>query len=131
MIIVFIFVGLIYDWGGVKGHPGPVGIIFASQYRHLYSCHCIQGLSNFKNGQAFIGGFENFAQTFVYAFYSFGGVELVTVAAGESAQPHKTVPRAIKATFFRIVLFYILTILTIGLCINWQDPTLISAANSE
>ncbi|KAG1736432.1 amino acid permease/ SLC12A domain-containing protein [Suillus paluster] len=109
MIIVFIFVGLIYDWGGVKGHPGP-------------------GLSNFHNGQAFIGGFENFAQTFVYAFYSFGGVELVAVAAGESAQPHKTVPRAIKATFFRIVLFYILTILTIGLCINWQDPTLLSAA---
>lgn len=24
MIIVFIFVGLIYDWGGVRGHPGPV-----------------------------------------------------------------------------------------------------------
>ncbi|OJA11654.1 hypothetical protein AZE42_08380 [Rhizopogon vesiculosus] len=113
MIVSFIFVGLIYDWGGVKGHPGP-------------------GLSNFQSGQAFIGGFQNFAQTFVYAFYSFGGVELVAVAAGESAQPHKTVPRAIKATFFRIVLFYILTILTIGLCINWQDPTLISAAyNSD
>ncbi|KAG1738782.1 amino acid permease/ SLC12A domain-containing protein [Suillus lakei] len=109
MIIVFIFAGLIYDWGGVKGHPGP-------------------GLSNFRNGQAFIGGFQNFAQTFVYAFYSFGGVELVAVAAGESVQPHKTVPRAIKATFLRIVLFYILTILTIGLCINWQDPTLLSAA---
>ncbi|KAG2120366.1 amino acid permease/ SLC12A domain-containing protein, partial [Suillus clintonianus] len=109
MIIVFIFAGLIYDWGGVKGHPGP-------------------GLSNFQNGQAFIGGFQNFAQTFVYAFYSFGGVELVAVAAGESVQPHKTVPRAIKATFVRIVLFYILTILTIGLCINWQDPTLLNAA---
>ena len=24
MIIVFIFVGLIYDWGGVRGHLGPV-----------------------------------------------------------------------------------------------------------
>lgn len=112
MIIVFIFVGLIYDWGGIKGHPGP-------------------GLSNFQNGQAFIGGFQNFAQTFVYAFYSFGGVELVAVAAGESVRPHKTVPRAIKATFLRIVLFYILTILTIGLCINWQDPTLLRAADES
>jgi len=29
MIIVFILVGLIYDWGGIKGHPGPVSpIIF-------------------------------------------------------------------------------------------------------
>jgi amino acid permease len=47
---------------------------------------------------------------------------------GESAQPYKTVPRAIKATFIHIVLFYILTILTIGLCINYQDPTLLGAA---
>lgn len=88
----------------------------------------MQGLSNFRDGQAFIGGFSAFAQTFVYAFYSFGGVELVTLAAGESARPHVTIPRAVKATFFRIVIFYILTMLTIGLCINWQDPTLLNAA---
>ncbi|OSC97918.1 hypothetical protein PYCCODRAFT_1471421 [Trametes coccinea BRFM310] len=112
MIIVFIFVGLIYDWGGVHGHPGP-------------------GLSNFQNGQAFVGGFSAFAQTFVYAFYSYGGVELVSLAAGESASPHKSVPRAIRATFFRIVIFYILTILTIGLNINYQDPTLLSSATSS
>ncbi|KAI0638672.1 amino acid permease-domain-containing protein [Trametes polyzona] len=109
MIIVFIFVGLIYNWGGVHGHPGP-------------------GLANFSNGQAFVGGFSAFAQTFVFAFYSYGGVELVSLAAGESASPHKSVPRAIRATFFRIVVFYILTILTIGLNINYQDPTLLSAA---
>jgi len=24
MIVFFIIVGLIFDWGGVKGHPGPV-----------------------------------------------------------------------------------------------------------
>ncbi|KAI1791056.1 amino acid permease-domain-containing protein [Ganoderma leucocontextum] len=112
MIIVFIFVGLIYDWGGVRGHPGP-------------------GLANFQAGQAFIGGFGNFAQTFVFAFYSYGGVELVTLAAGESASPHKSVPRAVRATFLRILIFYILTILTIGLCINNQDPTLLTAANDS
>ncbi|KAI5983118.1 amino acid permease/ SLC12A domain-containing protein [Pisolithus albus] len=113
MIVIFIIVGLIYDWGGIKGHSGP-------------------GLSNFRNSQAFIGGFSNFAQTFVYAFYSYGGVELVAVAAGGSARPYKSVPRAIKATFFRIVLFYVLTILTIGLCINWKDPTLLTSAyNSD
>ncbi|KAH9884943.1 amino acid permease/ SLC12A domain-containing protein [Cubamyces lactineus] len=112
MIIVFIFVGLIYDWGGVHGRAGP-------------------GLANFRNGQAFVGGFSAFAQTFVYAFYSYGGVELVSLAAGESASPHKSVPRAIRATFFRIVIFYILTILTIGLNINYQDPTLLSSATSS
>ncbi|KAI6032314.1 amino acid permease-domain-containing protein [Pisolithus microcarpus] len=112
MIVIFIFVGLIYDWGGIKGHSGP-------------------GLSNFRNSQAFIGGFSNFAQTFVYAFYSYGGVELVAVAAGESVRPYKSVPRAIKATFFRIVLFYVLTILTIWLRINWKDPTLLTSAHNS
>ncbi|EMD40284.1 hypothetical protein CERSUDRAFT_62300 [Gelatoporia subvermispora B] len=112
MILVFIIVGLVYDWGGVHGHPGP-------------------GLSNFHDGQAFLGGFPAFAQTFVYAFYSYGGVELVTLAAGEAERPHRTVPRAVRATFLRIVLFYVLTILVIGLCINWADPTLLSAADDS
>ncbi|OBZ70069.1 Lysine-specific permease [Grifola frondosa] len=112
MVIMFIIVGLIYDWGGIHKHPGP-------------------GLANFQDGQAFIGGFSAFAQTFVYAFFSYGGVELVSLAAGESANPHKTVPSAIRATFFRIVLFYLLTILTIGLNINWKDPTLLTSADNS
>ena len=24
LVVVFVIVGLIYDWGGVRGHPGPV-----------------------------------------------------------------------------------------------------------
>lgn len=67
----------------------------------------------------------------MYAFFSFGGVELVALAAGESHRPYQAVPRAIKATFFRIILFYILTILTIGLCINHADDTLLTAAFGE
>ena len=91
----------------------------------------MEGLSNFKNGQAFIGGFSGFSINLVYALYSFGGVELVAVAAGESSKPYKSVPTAIKATFFRILLFYILTILTIGLCINHADPTLLNANSNS
>ena len=89
----------------------------------------MEGLSNFQNGQAFIGGISAFATNLVYALYSFGGVELVAIAAGESSKPYKSVPRATKATFYRIVLFYVLTILTIGLCINHADPTLLNASS--
>ena len=91
----------------------------------------MEGLSNFKNGQAFIGGFSGFSINLVYALYSFGGVELVAVAAGESFKPYKSVPTAIKATFFRIMLLYILTILTIGLCINHADRTLLNANSNS
>lgn len=50
LIVVFIIVGLIYDWGGVINHPGP-------------------GLSNF-NDNPFANGFAGTAQSFTYAFYS-------------------------------------------------------------
>ena len=112
LIVVFILVGLLFDWGAIRHHPGP-------------------GLSNFHHGQAFVGGFDAFARTFVYAFFSLGGVELVALAAGESANPHKSVPKAIKATFWRITLFYVLTVFTIGLCINYQDPTLLKTSGGK
>ncbi|KAJ7670605.1 amino acid permease-domain-containing protein [Mycena polygramma] len=54
LILLFIIVGLMYDWGGVIGHPGP-------------------GLSNIRDG-AFTGGFAGTAQSFTFAFFSFGGV---------------------------------------------------------
>lgn len=89
-----------------------------------------QGLDNFHHGQAF-SGFSEFAQTFLFAFFSYGGVELVALAAGESKSPHKSVPSAVRATFFRIIVFYVLAVLVIGLCINRNDPTLLSAAYGQ
>jgi amino acid permease len=128
MVILFIIVGLIYDWGGIKGHPGPVGPFDVQFY--FFTQSFMEGLSNFHNDQAFVGGISAFATNLAVTLYSFGGVELVAIAAGESLKPYKSVPRATRATFFRIILFYILTILTIGLCINQNDPTLLNA-NSE
>jgi amino acid permease len=127
LIVLFIIVGLIYDWGGVVHHPGPVSthILCAHQPDNL--TRVMQGLANFRNGQAF-SGFSELAQTFAYAFFSYGGVELVALTAGEASAPHRTVPRAVRTTFIRIVLFYVLTVLVVGLCINRNDPTLLSAA---
>ncbi|CAN6628558.1 dicarboxylic amino acid permease [Trichomonascus vanleenenianus] len=109
-IVLFIIVGLLYDWGGVPTavEPSP-------------------GLSNWQNGQAFIGGFSAFFQGVIYAFYSFGGTELVALAAGETRKPWKSIPRAARTTVVRILLFMILTVLVIGLCINSSDPTLLNA----
>ena len=58
--------------------------------------------------EAFISGFSTFVKTFTYTFFSYVDIELVAVVAVESAQD-----LAIKATFLRIILFRILTILTI------------------
>ncbi|KAH9248972.1 hypothetical protein BASA81_013372 [Batrachochytrium salamandrivorans] len=58
------------------------------------------------------------------------GTELVGVTAGEAVNPRKTVPNAIKKTFWRILLFYIISIFIIGLVVRNDDPSLMDAANS-
>lgn len=40
-------------------------------------------------------------------------------------------PRAIKATFARIIIFYVLVVLVIGLNINHNDPTLFDAYDNS
>ncbi len=65
------------------------------------------------------------------AGFSFQGTEMVGVAAGESKDPKKTIPLAIKQIFWRILLFYILCIFIIGTLIAYDDPNLLQAAATE
>lgn len=51
----------------------------------------------------------------VSACFAFGGTELVGITAGEAHNPRKSVPRAINGTFWRIAIFYILSVIVIGL----------------
>jgi lysine-specific permease len=49
----------------------------------------------------------------------------VGVAAGESENPRQNVPKSIRQVFWRILLFYMLTILVIGLLIPYTNPNLV------
>ncbi|KAJ3254823.1 hypothetical protein HK103_006813 [Boothiomyces macroporosus] len=83
-IILFIIVGIILDLGYV-GSEGYLGFKYWD----------IEG-APIKNG---IVGIFN---VFLMAFFSFGGTELVGITAGEAKEPEKTIPKAIKNTFWRI-----------------------------
>lgn len=86
------------------------------------------GFSNFTTGDApFKGGFFAILGTFLIAGFSFQGTEMVGIAAGESATPEKSVPKAIKQVFWRILLFYIFAIFIIGMIIPYTSPHLLSA----
>lgn len=58
------------------------------------------------------------------AGFSFQGTEIVGITAGEAKNPTKTVPRAIRNTFWRIIVFYIVTIFLLGMCLPSNDPNL-------
>lgn len=90
------------------------------------------GFKNFTFGEApFKGGFFAILGTFLIAGFSFQGTELVGIAAGESATPEKSVPKAIKQVFWRILLFYIFAIFVIGLIIPYTSPNLLGGEATD
>lgn len=88
------------------------------------------GTKNFTVSDApFNGGFLAFLGIFLIAGFSFQGSESVGVMAGESENPTKSIPKAIKQVFWRILLFYILTILVISLIIPYTSPELMGGSD--
>lgn len=55
------------------------------------------------------------------------GTEIVGITAAEAKNPTKTVPRAIRNTFWRIIFFYIITIFLLGMCLPYNNPNLANA----
>lgn len=77
-----------------------------------------------------LGGFVAFWAALIQAGFSYQGTELVGVAAGEAADPRKTIPAAVKKTFFRIIFIYVGTVLFIGAQIPYTDPSLLSSSST-
>ncbi|WP_019119530.1 amino acid permease [Brevibacillus massiliensis] len=106
-IVIFLVVGLLMIFGIMGGEA--------------------VGFRNFTIGDApFHGGFMAMLGVFMIAGFSFQGTELVGIAAGESENPRNSIPKAIRQIFWRILLFYIVAILVIGLLIPYDSPHLIS-----
>lgn len=80
---------------------------------------------------AFRNGFKGFCSVFVTAAFAFNGTELVGLAAAEADNPRKTLPKATKQVFWRICLFYILSLFLLGLIVPSNDPDLSNATGSN
>ncbi|KAK3491579.1 amino acid permease/ SLC12A domain-containing protein [Neurospora crassa] len=65
-----------------------------------------------------------FWSVMIQAGFSFQGTELVGIAAGETEDPRRNVPRAIRMTFYRIFLFFIMTVFFIGILIPYDNKDL-------
>lgn len=105
-IVVFIIVGIAVNCGANTDH----------QYI---------GGHNWHVGDApFVGGIGGFASVFVTASFAYGGTESIAVTAGETKNPAKNLPKVVRNVFWRILLFYILSILIIGLNVPYNYPNL-------
>ncbi|KAF3182603.1 hypothetical protein TWF106_000768 [Orbilia oligospora] len=74
-----------------------------------------------------LGQFLGFWSTMVNAVFAYLGTELVGVTVGEAENPRKTIPRAIKLTFYRILFFYCFSVLLLGMIIAYDDDELVKA----
>ncbi|MCP8968987.1 amino acid permease [Ectobacillus sp. SYSU M60031] len=107
-IIIFIAISLLMIFGIMNGHTG--------------------GFRNLTEGDApFHGGFLSIISVFMIVGFSFQGTELVGITAGESENPEKDMPRAVKQIFWRLLLFYVLAIFVIGCLVSYKDPHLLSS----
>ena len=94
-------------------------------------CGHSYGFENYTKGEApFVGGLSGFLAVLLVAGFSVGGTEVVAVTAGESDNPEKTMPRAVKQVFWRILLFYVLSIVVIAAIIPYTDPLLLNKNQS-
>lgn len=78
-------------------------------------------LANLWNdGGFFATGFMGLVGGMQIAFFAFVGVELVGTAAAETADPRRTLPRAINAVPMRVAIFYIAALLAILAVVPWR-----------
>lgn len=111
-IIGFAILAVILDCGG-----GPQGGYIGGKYFH--------------DPGAFHNGFKGLCSVFVTAAFSFEGTELVGLAAAETDNPAKALPTATKQVFWRIALFYLVSLTLVGLLVPYTDKRLLGAGSSN
>lgn len=70
------------------------------------------------------GNFLGYWACMSSAVFSFAGTESVAMAAAETRNPRQVIPRACKRVFMRVALFYILSVLVVGMLVASNDPRL-------
>ncbi|MDC4987822.1 amino acid permease [Acinetobacter baumannii] len=102
-IIIFLVIGiyLIYI-----GYVSPNGVKASTS--HLL-----------ESGTVFPHGIMGFFSGFQMAVFAFSGIELVGTTAAETKDPHRNIPRAINSIPFRIIFFYVSTLICIIMVVSW------------
>ncbi|WP_042355500.1 amino acid permease [Bacillus rubiinfantis] len=103
-VILFIIVGLGAVFGiiSLKSEPTPY-------------------LTNFIGDGLFPTGMIGVFISMMTVIYSFQGSEIMGVAAGETEDPEKNIPKAIRTIVFRILIFYILAMFVLSALVPYKQ----------
>ncbi|KAF7309445.1 General APC amino acid permease [Mycena indigotica] len=117
IIIIILFAGLILDLGGGPSHE-RIGFKFWINPGAVNRAHLVNDLGADR--------FLAILSVVIQAAFSFQGMELVCIAASETESPRRNIAKAVRRVFYRIVVFYMLGILIIGMLVPYDNPALLS-----
>ncbi|MEJ8305992.1 S-methylmethionine permease [Saccharibacillus sacchari] len=104
-IVAFIVIGAAAVFGIVPMEGHPTAPLF----------------SNLTVGGWFPNGAGAILLTMLAVNFAFSGTELIGIAAGETVDPARTIPKAIQTTLLRLVLFFIGTIVILSALLPMDD----------
>jgi yeast amino acid transporter len=113
LIIGLIIGGLVIDLGG-----GPDGDRLGFRYWKnpgAFNTYILTGSA---------GGFLAFWKSMVPAAFSYGNIQIVAISGSETRDPRRLIPSATKKVFWRILIFYILSLFIVGLIVPYDDEAL-------
>jgi aromatic amino acid transport protein AroP len=96
-------------WFALIKVAAVIGMILFGSYLLLSGTGGPQAsVSNLWNdGGFFPHGFGGLFMVMAVIMFSFGGLELIGMTAAEAADPQKTIPKAVNQVIYRILIFYI------------------------
>lgn len=89
------------------------------------------GFRYWKTPGPFANGINGFGQTFLLAAVYYCGTEMLALTAGESKNPKRDLPKAIKQTFWRIVIIFMGLVFFAGLIVPSDSDELLSATTKS
>ncbi|CAF3892993.1 unnamed protein product [Rotaria magnacalcarata] len=133
--------GLFLASGQALASSGPAGVLVSYVIVSIMVYFVMTSLGELATHLPISGSFNTYGSRFVDEAFGFAlsynyyfswvvtiagelGTEAVGIAAGESANPRRDVPRAMNQVIWRIILFFIGTIIVMGLIIRYDDPRL-------
>jgi amino acid transporter len=111
-----LILALIIDLGGAPSHD-RIG------FRYWKN----PGAMNTFIANGHTGRFLGVIFAMIMAAYTYAGVESAVIAAGEVENPRRNLPKAVRRVFWRLLFFYILGSLAIGVLVPFNDTDLLTA----
>ncbi|MDR4532656.1 amino acid permease [Glutamicibacter sp. PS] len=84
------------------------------------------GFANFAAHGGFApAGMTGIAAALLIVIFSFGGTEVVSIAAAESDDPQRNIKRTVSQVMLRILFFYLGSIIVIVAVLPWNAPEIV------